>query len=68
MPTVPPELKASKPDWPALLFILVAVPLAFTFGGLWVGVPVLVIGLIMLGWSRRHDGPLPTNGRKATKE
>ncbi len=43
-------------DWPAILFVLVALPIAFTFGGVWVGLGALVIGVVTLGWSKRHDG------------
>jgi len=53
--------KKGKSDWPALLLLLVALPFAFTFGGVWVGVIVLVVGVIALGWSKRHEGPFPTN-------
>ena len=48
-------------DWPAILFALIAIPLAFTFGGVWVGIAVIVIGVVALGWRKRHDGPFPTN-------
>ncbi len=51
----------SKSDWPALLLIFVGLPVAFTYGGLWVGLLVLVIGVVTLGWSKRHEGPFPTN-------
>ena len=51
----------NKSDWPSVLVALVALPLAFTFGGLWVGLLVLVIGVVALGWSKRHEGPFPTN-------
>jgi|GEM_PF-1389130 len=52
---------SSKSDWPALIVALVAIPAAFTFGGVWVGLIALVIGAVALGWSKRHDGPFPTN-------
>ncbi len=50
-----------KSDWPPILFALVALPIAFTFGGVWIGLGGLVIGVVALGWSKRHDGPFPTN-------
>ena len=48
-------------DWPALLFLLIVLPFAFTFGGVWVGVSFLFVGVIALGWRKRHKGPFPTN-------
>lgn len=39
-----------KFDWPALIILFVALPLAFTFGGIWVGLFVLVVGVVALGW------------------
>ena len=53
-----------KSDWPALIFLLVVLPLAFAFGGVWVGLFVLVVGVVALGWSKRHEGPFPTNKTK----
>lgn len=50
-----------KLDWPAILFVLVGLPIAFTFGGVWIGLGVLVVGVVALGWSKRHEGPFPTN-------
>ena len=50
-----------KTDWPAILFLLVGLPLAFTYGGVWIGLFFLVIGVVALGWSKRHEGPFPTN-------
>lgn len=50
-----------KTDWLVLFFIFIALPAAFTLGGIWVGFMVLVIGVIALGWSKRHNGPFPTN-------
>lgn len=54
----------SKSDWPALLFLLVGLPVAFTYGGMWIGLIVLIIGVVALGWSKRHEGPFPTNRNK----
>jgi hypothetical protein len=50
-----------KPGWSTILFALVALPIAFTFGGIWIGLGVLAVGVVSLGWSKRHKGPLPTN-------
>ena len=47
-------------DWPVILFILI-VPVVFFFGGMWIGIPALIIGVVALGWSKRHKGPFPTN-------
>ena len=57
------EKKSSK-DWSAIIFVLFALPVAFTYGGVWVGLAVLVIGGVALGWSKRHEGPFPTNRPK----
>ncbi len=44
-----------KADWPAILFALLALPIAFTLGGFWIGLGVLLVGVVALGWSKRHD-------------
>lgn len=46
-------------DWPAIVFILVGLPTAFTIGGFWVGMLTFVIGAAALGWSKRYHGPIP---------
>ena len=46
--------------WPVVIF-LTAVFAAFTFGEVWMGIVVTIIGLPALGWSKRHEGPFPTN-------
>jgi len=38
-----------------------ALPLAFTFGGVWIGLIILVIGVVALGWSKRLEGPFTMN-------
>ena len=48
----------------AVLIFLFVLSLAFTFGGVWVGLPTLIVGVVALGWSRRHEGPFPTNKPK----
>lgn len=51
--------KEEKSDWPAILLLLVGIPIAFIYGGIWVGLIVLVVGVVALGWGKRHDGPFP---------
>ena len=48
-----------KSDWPALILLFIGLPFAFTYGGLWIGLLVLVVSIIALGWSKRHEGPFP---------
>lgn len=55
------EVKKSKSDWPALILLFIGIPIAFTYGGVWVGLIVSVIGVVVLGWNNRHKGPFPTN-------
>jgi hypothetical protein len=59
-----PVSDKEKSDWPVLILLFVGLPLAFTYGGFWVGLLVLVVGIIALGWSKRHEGPFPTNKGK----
>lgn len=54
------EGKKDNNNWFIAIFILIILPAAFTYGGAWVGVPVFIIGVIVLGWSDRHKGPFPT--------
>ena len=61
------EEKKSSEDWPSIIFVLLALPIAFTYGGVWVGLAVLVIGVVALGWGKRHEGPFPTNRSKEQK-
>ena len=53
--------RKEKSDWPAILFLLVGLPLVFTYGGIWVGLIVLIIGVVALGRNKRHEVPFPTN-------
>lgn len=53
--------KEEKSDWPAILLLLVGIPITFTYGGIWVGIIVLIVGVVALGWGKRHDGPFPTD-------
>ena len=48
---------ADKTDWLPILFLLVVLPVAFTWGGIWIGLVVLIVGVVWLGWSKRHHGP-----------
>lgn len=56
----------TKTDWPIMLLLLAVLPVAFAYGGCWVGIFVLVAGIIALGWRQRKTGPLSANrgGRK----
>jgi len=49
-----------KFDWKPLIVILIILGV-FTYVGVVWGIITLVIGVVSLGWSKRHDGPLPTN-------
>ena len=49
-----------KFDWQALAG-LVVVGYVFTFWGPWWGIPALIVCFVLLGWSKRHDGPFPTD-------
>lgn len=59
-----PRGDKKKSDWPALILLFIALPFAFTYGGFWIGLLVLVVGIIALGWSKRHEGPFPTDKEK----
>ena len=54
------EEQKSSADWPAIILLLVGVPLAFIFLGPLGGLLGLIVGVVVLGWSKRHKGPLPT--------
>jgi len=58
------DSKEGKTDWAAIIFLLIGIPLSFTFGGAWLGLVAIVIGVVVLGWSKRHDGPFTTNKEK----
>jgi amino acid permease len=51
------ENKKEKSGWPAIILLFIGLPVAFTYGGLWIGLLVLFIGVVTLGWSKRHEGP-----------
>lgn len=57
------EENKDDPTWPVAIFLIVVVA-AFYFFGMWVGILSIVIGLPIIGWGRRHDGPFPTNKNK----
>jgi hypothetical protein len=51
----------TKTDWPVLLLLFAGLPVAFAYGGFWIGILALVAGIIALGWRQRKTGPLSTN-------
>ena len=53
----------TQPILPVIIF-LVSVSAAFTYGETWMGIVVTAIGVVSLGWSKRHDDPFPTNKTK----
>lgn len=53
------EEESEQPIWPVIL-VTILVGYAF-YAGVWIGVAALVVGVVVLGWSRRHEGPFPTN-------
>lgn len=59
------EQEPKQSIWPVIL-VTVLVGYAF-YAGVWVGIVALVVGVIALGWSRRHEGPLPTGKSKLDK-
>jgi hypothetical protein len=48
----------TKTDWPILLLLFAGLPVAFAYGGFWVGILALVAGIIALGWRQRKTGRL----------
>jgi predicted membrane protein len=48
-------------DWIAVIFIFIVLPVAFTVGGTWVGIAILVVGIVAFGWTKRNEGPFLTN-------
>ena len=56
----------TKIDWPIMLLLFAVLPVAFAYGGCWVGIFALVAGIIALGWRQRKTGLFSTNrgGRK----
>ena len=47
------EGNSSEDSLPVLLFVLVVPPLAFIFGGFWIGIPVLAVALFVFNKSRK---------------
>ncbi|MFT5700171.1 MAG: hypothetical protein ACI8ZB_003042 [Desulforhopalus sp.] len=56
----------TKIDWPIMLLLFAGLPVAFAYGGFWVGLFALVVGIVALGWRQRKTGSLSINssGRK----
>lgn len=46
-------------DWIGIIFLFIILPTAFTVGGVWVGIAVLVIGVLALGWKKRYEPLTP---------
>lgn len=40
-----------------VVIFIVVVCLCFYLGGLWLGILSIAVGIIALGWGKRHDGP-----------
>ena len=55
------ENEKEKSDWPPLILLFIGLPVAFTYGGLWIGLLVLVVSVVTLGWSKHHEGPFLTH-------
>lgn len=53
------EEEPDQPIWPVIL-VTILVGYAF-YWGVWIGIIALILGVVALGWSRRHEGPFPTN-------
>lgn len=47
-----------------LVIFMIVVAAVFYFLGIWAGIISIVIGFVVLGWSKRHQGPFPTNKRE----
>ena len=47
----------SDTSWWMILFLFVVLPLAFTLGGVWIGAIVFLVGALVAGWNKKHDGP-----------
>jgi hypothetical protein len=56
----------NKIDWPVMLLLLAGLPVAFAYGGFWVGLFALVVGIVALALRQRKSGSLSINrgGRK----
>jgi hypothetical protein len=47
-------MKKDNPQTFPVLILLIALPFAFSIGGIWIGLITLVGGVVALGWSKRH--------------
>ena len=52
----------TKFDWPIILLLFAGLPVAFAYGGFWVGFFALVVGIVALGLRQRKTGSLSING------
>lgn len=59
------EQEPRQPIWPVIL-VTALVGYAF-YAGVWIGSVALVVGVVALGWSKRHEGPFPTRKSKLDK-
>lgn len=52
--------KQEQSIWPVIV-VIIAIGYAFRYGGMWIGIGAVIVGVVCLGWSKRHEGPLPTD-------
>jgi hypothetical protein len=57
-------MKKDQPKTLPVIILLIALPFAFSIGGIWIGLITLVGGVVALGWSKRHEGPFGTKNKK----
>jgi hypothetical protein len=57
-------MKKDQPKTLPVIILLIALPFAFSIGGIWIGLITLVGGVVALGWSKRHEGPFDTKNKK----
>ena len=53
---------SSKTDWPAMLFLVVALSTALIYGGIWIGLVTFAVGMIL--YQRNVVGREPEEARK----
>jgi hypothetical protein len=59
-------MKKDNPKTFPVLILLIALPFAFSIGGIWIGLITLVGGVVALGWSKRHEGPFEIKNETVT--